>query len=243
MGVKNSSLTRVQPVFDFINQDVGMLNLLFSLFQDKIKLNSKIIDCKYGFTEASIKPPKELLIWCINNISKLNAKEFSKLAGKTSDIDSKRYALYLGDNKIKKEALAELKKERLPQRDWYIFEGYTHPDIYIETEDSIYIGEAKRTEDKLTNSTKWIEERDQLIRHVDSVIDFNKKVYSFFIFDNPALYSLTIYEEDEIYQKSLPHRDSKTIKKIKNSYIGYTTWAKINELFDNKINFPDTING
>ena len=76
MGEKNSSLTRVQPVFDYINLDIQKLNQFFSLFDKKVSITSKILFCKYGENEASIKPPKELLLWCINNIDKLNSVEF-----------------------------------------------------------------------------------------------------------------------------------------------------------------------
>ena len=84
-------------------------------------------------------------------------------------------------------------------------------------------------------------ERDQLIRHTDSVIDSKKKVYSFFIFENPNLYNLENYKKIEYYKKSLPHRDELETQKIMDSYIGFTTWEKINNLFDNTIDYPDTI--
>ena len=182
MGEKNSSLTRVQPVFDYINLDIQKLNQFFSLFDKKVSITSKILFCKYGENEASIKPPKELLLWCINNIDKLNSVEFEKIKESDSTINRKRYALYTNDPATKQKALTELKNEHLPEKAWFIFEGYTHPDIYIETKNEIFIGEAKRTESILTTSTTWMIERDQLIRHIDSVIDSKKKVYSFFIF-------------------------------------------------------------
>lgn len=136
----------------------------------------------------------------------------------------------------------ELKKNKLPQKAWYIFEGYTHPDIYIETEDSIYVGEAKRTEDKLTDETKWLACRDQLIRHIDAVIDETKKVYSFLIIDDEKVkyYHLSQYDDERFYAENLPHRSQDIIKKAKESYLGYTTWSKINELFDNEIKYPET---
>lgn len=54
---KNSSLTRVQPVFDYINLDIQKLNQFLSLFDKKVSITSKILFCKYGENEASIKPP------------------------------------------------------------------------------------------------------------------------------------------------------------------------------------------
>ena len=241
MGEKNSSLTRVQPVFDYINLDTQKLNQFFSLFDKKVSITSKILFCKYGENEASISPPKELLLWCINNIDKLNSTEFEKIKESDSTTHRKRYALYTKDSATKQEALTELNNEHLPQKAWYIFEGYTHPDIFIETEIEIFIGEAKRTENKLTTSTTWMSERDQLIRHVDSVIDTKKKIYSFFIFENPNIYNLENYKKFEYFEKSLPHRDKLKTKEIMDTFIGFTTWEKINILFDNNIDYPDTI--
>lgn len=34
MGIRNSSLTRVKPLFDFINSDIDKLNRLFELFDN-----------------------------------------------------------------------------------------------------------------------------------------------------------------------------------------------------------------
>ena len=240
MGKKNSSLTRIQPLFDYLGMDINKINKFLSLFEIKTEIKASLFVCKYGYDEASIKPCKELLIWCVNNIDKLNKKEFEALKNETSESAQKRYALFCNNTEIKKEALNELYKDNIPQRAWFIFEGYTHPDVYMETDDSIYIGEAKRTENELTNHTKWLEDRDQLIRHVDSVIDRGKKVYSFFVIENPENYDFNKYFETEIYDKSLPHRNQEIRKKIKNTYIGYTTFSKINEIFNNEIKYRDT---
>ena len=128
-------------------------------------------------------------------------------------------------------------------KEWYIFEGYSKPDIYIETTSSIYIAEAKRTEPHLTTSTQWLDPRDQLIRHADSIIDGEKQVYYFFIIDEEKInsYELTRYEDLDYYEKNLPHRNKKEdFQKFRDSYCGYTTWTKISNIL--KIKFPDTIN-
>ncbi len=243
MGKYNSSLTRVQPVFDYINADREKLNDFFSLFGKDIVVSSKIISYKYGFDEAAIKPCRELLKWCVENVNQLNDEEFEKLKYKTTSTDKKRYNLFKGDIQIKQQALAELKQDKLPQKAWYIFEGYTHPDIYIETENQIFIGEAKRTESTLTSSTTWLKVRDQLIRHIDSVIDSDKKVYSFFILENPALYELDKYinDDNDFYKNNLPHRSLDIVEKIKKTYLGYTTWNEINEKFGNEIEYPNAV--
>ena len=117
---------------------------------------------------------------------------------------------------------------------------YNSPDIYIETRTTIIVGEAKRTEDKLTTETTWLKNRDQLIRHIDAVIDSGKEVYSFFLVENKDLYNFENYSDIEYFKKSLPHRDEKTVKKISDTYCGVTTWNDVKELFP-EICFPNTL--
>ena len=241
MGDKNSSLTRVQPLFDYIGVDLNKLNKFLSLFEVHTQITEPPISIKYGFDETAIKPPRELLIWCINNVEKLNSKEFQKLKEEKSVTAKKRYALFCKDGATISEALEKLKEPIIPQSDWFVFEGYTHPDIFIETKNSIYIGEAKRTENRLTEHTKWLKDRDQLIRHVDSVIDGNKKVFSFFIVEEPQKYDFSKYKENEIYEKSLPHRTEQIKNLIKKTYIGYTTFREVNNIFNNEVHYRDNI--
>lgn len=241
MGEKDSSLTRVQPVFDYINKNSDNLNKFLSLFSKKVIIKNDILEYKYGYDEKAIPPVNSLLVWCINNIDKLNNNEFEKLQNSCSETDRKRYLLFKNNAETKKEALEKLKEKCIPQKGWYIFEGYTKPDIYIETENIILIGEGKRTEPELTNYTKWMPHRDQLIRHIDSVIDRPKKVYSFLIVEDKEMYDVNQYYKDAVYKDSLPHRNSEDIQKIKDTYIGCTTWKEINEIFNNEIDYSDTV--
>lgn len=105
-----------------------------------------------------------------------------------------------------------------------------------------YVGEVKRTEPSLTTSTEWLNPRDQLIRHVDSIIDNTKQVFFFYVFAEDKIkdYELTCYEDILYYKKNLPHRkDINEIQKFKDSYCGFTTWERISELLG--ITFPDTV--
>jgi hypothetical protein len=248
MGVRNSSLTRVKPLFDFIDSDVDKLNQFFGYFKNntlKIEKNS-IIEIRYGDNEKKISPSRSLLIWMLQNLKELNeVKNFG-----VDDIDSatykKRKALFSGDKKIAEEAIRTIQiKSKLPDRDWYIFEGKTHPDIFIETIDSIFIGEAKRTEKDITTKTKWLSKRDQLIRHIDSVLDQSKQIYSFYILDKGEYLKgsyrekMKLYSDKEYYNENLRHREDFAIEKAMNSFIGFVFWEDIAENF--KIKFPDKL--
>lgn len=97
-------------------------------------------------------PKQELLEWCINNLDKLTIPK--NYGTKTESTQEIRKELFSGSEARKQEALELIKQNPKKTSQWYILEGYSKPDIYIETETSIYIGEAKRTEPYLTTSTE-----------------------------------------------------------------------------------------
>jgi len=248
MGIRNSSLTRVKPLFDFIDSDVDKLNQLFGLFKRKIPKieENSIIEIRYGDNEKKIPPSRSLLIWMLQNLKELNNVKNFGVDNKNTETYQKRKSLFSGDKKILNDAIKIIKtKVKLPNRAWYIFEGKTHPDIFIETIDSIFIGEAKRTEKDITTTTKWLNKRDQLIRHVDSMLDQPKQIYSFYILDKNQ-YSkgnfkkrMEQYKNKEYYKENLRHRDDLSIEKAKNSFIEFIFWDDIAEYF--KIEFPDKV--
>ena len=241
-GKKDSTITRVLPLMDAISKSREKLNLFFSLFPKikPIESNNQNIDVWYGSNEKGLCPKQGLLEWCIYNLDKLTIPK--NFGTKTKSTQEKRRQLFSGSETLRHEALKLIRQNPKKTSQWYIFEGYSKPDIYIETDTSIYIGEAKRTEPSLTTSTEWLNPRDQLIRHVDSIIDNLKNVYFFFIIaeDKISKYDLSQYEDIHYYEKNLPHRkDIKEIQKFKDSYCGFTTWEKISELLE--IAFPDTV--
>lgn len=248
MGNKNSSLTRVKPLFDVIKDDAIKLNDFLKLFNKNIPLinQNSIKEIKYGKDEKKIPPPKLLLIWMLYNLDKLNSESLNK-EEKITETIAKRRKLFAGDKEILNEALSLIDKNYpLPKPDWYIFEGYTQPDIYIETIDSIFIGEAKRTESDITTKTKWLNQRDQLIRHIDSLLDQPKNIYSFYILEKEEYEkgkykeSMKLYDNIKYFELNLEnYRDSNSIKRAYNSYKGYIFWEDIAKSFN--LNFQDTI--
>lgn len=242
-GIKDSTKTRVTPLMKTIGKDKNKINLLFSLLPkiQPIHDDEEILEICFGENEKGLCPKQSLLEWLVKNTDKLT--QLDNFGSNSKTTQERRRQLFNGSESKKNEALRLIKEAPEKTKEWYIFEGYSKPDIYIETTSSIYIGEAKRTEPHLTTSTQWLDPRDQLIRHADSVIDGPKKVYYFFIFAEEKIndYDLNRYDSLDYYQKNLPHRKDKSdYQKFKDSYCGYTTWEKISELLN--ITFPDTIN-
>ena len=245
MGKLDSTKTRVSPLMRYLGNDITKLNQLLKLFNHKVEIKDKQIKIFYGkkssgdVGEKSIPAPISLLEWYIKNPKELARNENiqNKQGSPSKETIDNREAFFNKDPekmKFAKAAIKKLKekKEYKYGHQWYIFEGYTNPDIYIETESAIFVGEAKRTEPELTGSVKWYEKRDQLIRHIDSVFDKGKKVYSFFILDNKNYKDLDKHGKDfDYYKQSLPHRSDDDIKKFMKTYIGCITWDEIAEEF------------
>lgn len=247
MGIKNSSLTRVKPFFDRIKDDPRKLDVLFSMMSENlsVQIDYSEYEISYGKYEKHLRPPKSLLIWQIENKERLSIpKNFG--VRQTSPSYLKRKKFFDGDPRTFKEAQALIQKDNVPAREWYVFEGYTVPDVFIETRSHIIIGEAKRTESKLTTKTTWLGERDQLVRHIDSVIDSSKQVLSFFLFskldfDTHFSQKMNNYKNTEYLKRSLPHRNYSIIERIAKTFIGYTFWEDVGKVFS--IEYPDTIYG
>lgn len=248
MGERNSSLTRVKPLFDFIGSDIDKLNQFLELFPDtnkRINQNS-LIEIRYGDNEKKIKPPKSILIWMLENLDTLNKVKNYGVKNINSETYKKRSELFSGNRLLINEAINTIKsKTKIPERDWYIFEGNTFPDIFIETSDSIFVGEAKRTENDITSKTIWLNKRDQLVRHIDSLLDQPKKIYSFYVLEKEEYLKGTykkrmeLYSKKDYFKENLKHRDDSSIERALNSFIGFVFWEDIADYF--KISFPDKI--
>lgn len=247
--IKDSTITRVQPSFDFIGNDVKRLNKFFHLFGEKTPIikHGVIHEIRYGKSEKTIPPSKSLLKWMLQNLEELKPLKIQDVTKEKSETQLKRELLFAGDKNALNEALNLISAENpLPNTAWYIFEGYTHPDIYIETDDSIFIGEAKRTESDITTKTTWLNQRDQFIRHIDSLLEQPKKIYSFYLLDKDEYQKgvyperMKLYQNFEYFKSNLRHRNEAEIKRAMESFIGFIFWDDIAECFE--INFPDTIN-
>jgi hypothetical protein len=126
--------------------------------------------------------------------------------------------------------------------DWHAFEGQTQPDVFIETDDLLVVIEGKRTEREPTTSTKWMNERHQMLRHLDCAQEMRggKCLLGFFIVEGddastevPAKW-LTFAEDTtspEAVSSSLPHRGPEEQREISSAFVGMTTWQRVCEEF------------
>jgi hypothetical protein len=247
MGKYNSSKTRVTPLFDHIGSDFKRLNDLFKLFNSNSPRfeNGSVLELCYGKNEKKIPASKSMLIWMLNNIQELNKLPNYGASNDKSKTYRKRELLFSGDSKTFEEAIEAVENsDKISGNNWYNFEGKTSPDIFIKTKDSIFIGEAKRTERKITTETLWLKNRDQLIRHIDSLLDQEKDIYSFYILEGKTFKknyeeSMKLYNDKSYFERNLKHRNEEEVNRAFQSFIGFIFWEDLANQFG--VIFPETI--
>ena len=125
--------------------------------------------------------------------------------------------------------------------DWHVFEGPTRPDVFIETDRYIIVVEGKRAEHSNTTSTKWMQCRHQMLRHIDCAWEIRgqKDVFGFFIVESAD--GSKVPEQWNSFAKSttseasvklsLPHRGFEESLHISRAFIGVTTWQTVCDEF------------
>lgn len=244
-GVNDSTTLRVIPVFDAINASDENRRAFIQLLNERFGVNLPIEDVVwskicYGkktvkhLGEARIKSTVERRVWMLKNI--FGKREYESLATKSRNplTIEKRLALINGDKKVLNEALDALEGRAGRVENWMVFEGNTAPDVLIESANYVLVVEGKQTEFKRTQSTKWGTRRDQMIRHMDALLDGERPVYSLFICSRGTeiKYDLAAYKREDVFRESLVHRsDEQKIRKSMNGVLGSITWEELAERF------------
>lgn len=240
----NSSRTRVVPVFNslFDADPSGQtwLALLLGLAnsQAPVDVGTVAPDAMrfLGDDEKPLPAPKSLLRWLITHLdvrpdpNARDANETSRRRGRLVDRDPDIIA----------EALRLLDGNPSGPA-WYVLEGPSYPDVYIETDRAVIVVEGKRTEPVPTTSTTWMAERHQMLRHIDAAWDERggRDVYGILIVEGTAdgavpepWFSYPAALRDEaVLAASLPHRTDAERAAIARAFLGVTTWQQVSRRF------------
>ncbi len=248
MGKYNSSERRIKPLMNAIEDNPQN----FEKFLSVIGLSGLgtpkeycYADNQSGKKEKALKPTKNHLLGLIEYL-------FDKKADNYHVSGKNRVDLLNGEEEAKKSAISEIEKnyEELPGKAWYIFEGHTYPDLYIEGDDYIIVCEGKWTESHITTETTYLkadngEYRNQMVRHIQGALNQNKnkKIYAFYIVDENCGYLDQLTKE--AFEKQV---DKETISlgyneknDVISSYCGYTTWQELAKVIDVKFLTKDEI--
>lgn len=240
MGDKNSSKTRVAPMFSALiknNLVREFIQFINGIQQDDKKIQIEDVDwdvsrmeIRYADngsnSEKALPPPRDLLYWMV-----LNAGVSNIIKPKADERIEKRCRLFKGDEKVRQEALHLLSVGiRKGKGTWPVLEGDSYPDVFIETNKFVLVIEGKRTESGATKHTTYLDGCDQLLRHMDCALEYAK--------DKPV-YGISICElENEQFgtysDVCLPHRTMATRKLLRKGYLKGITWRELQRYFYEK---------
>ena len=235
MGAKDSSRTRVAPFFTrLLMRDPSGVSWLPKLLKlpepstgsvDVRGATVPLRTCAWWPAERQLPAPAKLLEWLVDNLPDDVALE-----------GDERQRLRAGDGGTRKTALERLRARASDDitRAWYVFEGPTSVDAYLETEDLVVLVEGKRTESGPTTHTTYMPVRHQMLRNIDAAWDGrgDRDVAAFFIVEGAAGGAVSPewqqHAETTIsrgaLEESLPHRSADERSAIAASFLGVTTW-------------------
>jgi hypothetical protein len=139
------------------------------------------------------------------------------------------------------EALRQLASRPTSARAWYVLEGPTQPDVYLETDEVVVVIKGKRKEARPTLRTEWMAVRHQIHRHLDAAWELRRerRVYGLFIgeaddgvgTEPPAVWREAAADAvaEETLAQSLPHRTAEERAAIGAALLGVTTWQAVCE--------------
>ncbi len=250
MGIYDSSRTRVAPVFGRLQclDPSGRLWLqgLLELANTR-KLprpqagTSRLRVAKWWPREAKLAAPPGLLRWLLEN-----AEEPRSAAawGRRPEVAANRRRVVDRDATTLAGALKSLEERRPSSRAWYVLEGPSQPDVFLDTAESLVVIEGKRSEPDLATSTAWMPVRHQMLRHLDAAWEHRqgRPIYGLFIVEReegaasvgPSSAWHQAVEEtisDDVLKGSLPHRSPDERSQIASALLGVTTWQAVCDEF------------
>lgn len=171
----------------------------------------------------------------------LNAARLqSTTLGSSPTTIAKRQALLRRDPNVVAEALACLTRPACPAKAWYVLEGLSQPDAYLETPEVLVVIEGKRTEGGSTTHTSWMPRRHQMLRHMNCAWELRgqRAVLGFFIVEGqdgvdavtvPAHWQMAACATmtPGALDDSLPHRTAAERQAIAAGFLGVTTWQQL----------------
>ena len=250
MGIYDSSRTRVAPVFGRLqcfdpSGRVWLQGLLELANTRKLPRpqagTSPLRVAKWWPREARLAAPPGLLRWLLEN-----AQEPRDAAawGRRPEVMASRRRVVDRDADTLAGALRSLQERRPSPRAWYVLEGPSQPDVYLDSADAVIVVEGKRTETGPITSTAWMSVRHQMLRHLDGAWEHRqgRRIYGLFIVEaekgttsvEPSsawheAVELTI--SDEVLKGSLPHRSPDERSQIASALLGVTTWQAVCDEF------------
>ncbi len=248
MGENDSSIYRIKPMMNYLLEDKKRLVEFLARVGITVQTNelkkTAIFYADHNGEKALI-PPCNYLKEIIDNLPKNAYAKKAVEKFKNNETRKKRMQLFTDEN-FREEVKADITKEYSNQKESYndfkYFEGSSYPDVYIETEKYIIVIEGKWTEASPTEKTSYIQNRNQMVRHIHDAINYaeinnlDKVVKAFYVVENDFAERNKI--DRKSFQEKLPRQFG--IKGYENiiaeAYLGFITWQEVEQMY------PDIVN-
>jgi hypothetical protein len=245
MGIFDSSRTRVAPVFGRLQcldpsgrlWLQGLLELANTRKAQRPDAGpSRLRVAKWWPREARLAAPPGLLRWLLEHAEE---PRDASAWGRTPEVKENRRRVVDRDADTLAQALRSLEEGRPSPRAWYVLEGPSQPDVYLDSDDVVIVVEGKRTETAPTTSTAWMNVRHQMLRHLDAAWELRagRRIYGMYIveagtsgaFEPPFTWHAAVEStiSDEVLRGSLPHRTPDERSQIASALLGVTTWQAV----------------
>ncbi|HYF80519.1 MAG TPA: hypothetical protein VD973_25710 [Symbiobacteriaceae bacterium] len=251
MGKFDSSLTRVQPVFDeLLSRDPLGQTWLPDLLQLPQRTDGprQLLPAAPGSLtpgqspyEFPVVPSKEYLAWLLHHLPEQERPAdtyWDKLSDSTR---ANRKKLFEQDPATLQEALSALDKwPTLPQKAWWLLEGRSMIDCALITDRMVLFIEGKRTEEGPSAGTIWAPNRNQVLRNLDCAralaactgrphyyVMLVVEAYSGQPADDRRAQQHQLVTAPDVVAKSLPHMSEQEQEGALRHYLGVTTWQAI----------------
>jgi hypothetical protein len=259
MGRKNSSTTRVQPVFrellerdplgqDWLSELLALTNNHSSFAQGLASDTGRILQARSieSFFELKVPPPTRFLKWLVQHPEQMtwpqNANGRVKFGPDTQTWRQKLFGEQgaAAQQEAMNTALSEIdtKGGVKSRRQWWAFEGFTSVDCLIETEKLVLFIEGKRT-DILSPATDWFQRRNQLTRNLEAAKEMSgHKEYALLLITEHAYPPISQVE----VCRGLPHFLEQEQVDLIGHFLGSVVWKEVCQVTGvNYFALPDNI--
>ncbi len=196
----------------------------------------------WGRPEKGLAAPNALLLWLLKyaSVPPLN-NDWGGPAAR-----AKREALLIDrDPQTLEESRQLLAQYGGFGRAWYVFEGASYPDVFLETESMVIVVEGKRKEVGPKTRTTWMNPQPQMLRHLDCAFEIcnGRSLAGFFLVEGDggteAVAAPQVWLDAardtvslDILPKALPHRSPAECEAIASAFLGVATWQRVCEEFN-----------
>lgn len=255
MGLKNSSATRVQPVFnELLNRHwsdpvfaASWIGQLWSLARGRDDA-FPAPDCRRllereaprdpagrlgRIFERRVAPPAALLAWMIRHPDALRGKARTDPdCGSSGTSKDWRRRLFDGApaerTEAQVEALAQLTRVGAPgsRHQWWAFEGFSALDCCLITDTTVTVLEGKRTE-PVSSKVLWYPQRNQLWRNVEAAQTLAQgRTFGVIVaVEHAEDGKYALDTAIESLDASCPHLNGAERASLATHLLGYVTWT------------------